>query len=150
MFCEARVNMKCVSKLYRSPAQARQAIDRLLAAGFPVEDTGLLCFEGGKPHATGGLDKVLGQRPFGSATLADTLHLSAEIADYYEFGIRSGGMLVNVCVAECDLDRARSVLRLSVGRPEKPGMQSPGFHQAGRMSATNPVDATMTGDFRKY
>lgn len=165
--------MNWVSKLYRNPAQARQVVDRLLLAGFKAEyisvlgaeeesvkealepiagsnTDGVECSKGGRFHAAGGLGKMLSGHSSLSPSLAEVLRVSAELSDYYEFGISSGGVLVAINAAGPELDKARAILRQRDGKPEKAGVQSPGFREAGRMSGTNPVDATMTGDFRKY
>jgi hypothetical protein len=65
-----------------------------------------------------------------------------------------GGILISVQTDEARIPQAREVLRnASVeATPAIEGMwaSSPAFPAAERMSATDPIDAKMTGDFRKY
>lgn len=78
--------------------------------------------------------------------------LSDEALDYYELGLALGGKLVKVVTD--DREGAQSILRQAGSKAGVEQMDmwssSPGFVEEERMSATNPIDAPMSGDFRMY
>jgi len=159
---------KVVAKLFREPEEARKAIKDLLAAGYSEREIGVLACgrrkdeleanikpaaDVGQLTAMGVAAKISSASDNLKGALAELWGVSGETVDYYQFGISSGGIVVSVHVEEARAAKARQVLRQATKSPrEKLSMQvkSPGFLAASRMSVTNPVDALMSGDFRKY
>jgi len=149
---------KPVVRLFRDPGLACQAVQELLAQGFSPQEIGIL----GKPQDSQEVCKLAGQQPssvelggLGVLTATGPLvqdpkkALAADTWGYYEMGLRLGGVLVSVHPQGKDGSRARQVL----GRAEvvRRGETAKGaFSKANRMTATDPVDARMTGDFRRY
>ncbi|MEW6033679.1 MAG: hypothetical protein AB1603_02355 [Chloroflexota bacterium] len=163
---------KAVSRVYRTPSDAHQAVKHLQSAGYKAHDIGVLArleetarsVLGGKEEkvtfsgldlVVGGclvpvLSKLAGGESKLSGALVEALGLEAEAAEYYEFVLGAGDVLLSVQAPESNVSEVEGILGKADARPERAGMASPGFYKASRMSATNPVDATMTGDFRKY
>jgi hypothetical protein len=126
-----------VVKLFKDPVVATKATEELKSKGYKAEEIGILVRDGDKAKQLGTkVTKEIG------AALAK-LDVPEDTAAYYEFSAAMGGILISV-----------QVLRnASVGAtPTIEGMwaSSPAFPAAERMSATDPIDAKMTGDFRKY
>jgi len=123
-----------IAKLFREPNDADQAINELKAKGYDVE------------VIRSGADLV-------EIALAES-GLSEEALSYYRLGLTLGGMVVRVSTDESKADEARNILRVTGVRPlterAPQWANSPGFAAASKMSATNPIDAPMSGDFRKY
>ncbi len=118
-----------VVKLFRMPDEAQKALSELKKKGYKAED-----ISGASPE-----------------TLADTWGLDNETIKYYQFGLALGGILAGVQTDETKTADVRKILRSSESSPEREqAASSPAFKQANRMSATNPIDAPMSGDFRKY
>jgi len=164
---------KTIVKLFRDPKIAEKAIGDLIKHGFLATEIGtisqkgkadylhLLFKETAREHtslpetgdvvATGPLAAVVRQADPGAA-LIETLNITPEAYDYYRFGILSGGILISVHDSEQRLKKAASVLRSAIPKPimMETGAKSPGFATADRMNATNPIDAPLSGDFRKY
>lgn len=82
--------------------------------------------------------------------LKEALGVSPETAEYFSFGLGASGVLVVVETDEAKAGEAKALLGHRAPERKPVGAASPGFDKASRMSSTNPVDATMTGDFRKY
>ncbi|MBI2957343.1 MAG: hypothetical protein HYY32_00730 [Chloroflexi bacterium] len=165
---------KLVSRLYRDPADAKQAVEHLVASGYKAHDIGILARTedmarqvlGGKvgnisfhtvaEHLVAAgclipaLTRLPGQASKFSETLKEALGVGQEVGEYYEFGLGANGVLVVVQTEEAKAGEVRAILGQSASAAKVAGNSSPGFVKAGRMSSTNPVDATMTGDFRKY
>lgn len=165
---------KSIAKLFRDPESALQAVTELLAHDYKKEEIGLLMRlkdgrrllsllgEGataqlslpqvGEVTALGALARTLSQEPEASQALAKVINTSPESYGYYEFGLRMGGVLVTVHGEEAHLGKALRLLRSSVRRELAIGRKSanPGFNTASRMTTTDPLDAKMTGDFRRY
>lgn len=80
--------------------------------------------------------------------------LSQEALDYYELGLSLGGKVVKVTADDKKAGEVQYILREAGAKEGVEQMDmwstSPGFVGESRMSATNPIDETMTGDFRKY
>lgn len=79
---------------------------------------------------------------------------SKQALDYYKMGLAIGGKVVKASADESKLGEVNQVLLATghdrlVHRPAQ-WATSPGFASAVKMSATNPIDAKMTGDFRVY
>lgn len=123
--------MAIVSKLFRKPEDAEKAAADLKGMGGNVS-----VIEKGSEGELG------------------SLGLSEQTADYYKYGLAIGGKVVKVDVDDAKADEANKLL-LATGfdeLTERPAQwaTSPSFVQAEKMSATNPMDAEMTGDFRVY
>lgn len=165
---------KLVSRLYRDPADAKQAIQHLIASDFKGHDIGLLARTeemaksvlGDKVgkisfHVVGehlvaagclipALTKAPGHASKVTEVLKEALGVTQETAEYFDFGLGVNGVLVVVQTAETKVGEVRAILGQSASAPKPVGIASPGFNKAPRMASTNRVDATMTGDFRKY
>ncbi len=162
---------KLVYRLFRDPSDAKQAVEHLLSSGYSAQDIGVMAPSEAKAKSVLGqarvpvhpVDNVVAagclvpaltktQGPAGtlSARLKEVLGVGTDIADYFSFGLGTSGVLVVVSTEEARAAEARAILGQPVPVRKPVGVASPGFEKAGRMSATNPVDATMTGDFRKY
>ena len=137
-----------VVKLFKDPVVAAKATEELKSKGYKAEEIGILVRDGDKAKQLGA--KVT--KEIGAALTK--LDVPEDTAAYYEFSASMGGILISVQTDEARIPQAREVLRnASVGAtPEREGMwaSSPAFPVAERMSATDPIDARMTGDFRKY
>ncbi len=165
---------KAIIKLYRDPKNAEKAVNDLIKQGFGAKEIGILMrqveeahllhsvFKGtasahanlpeiGATIGTGPLATALQQANPGAA-LTEALGITTEAYEYYCFGILVGGILVSVSDSEERLAKAQAVLRAALPKSQvvETGARSPGFAVADRMNATNPVDAPMSGDFRKY
>ena len=134
------------SKLFREPGEAKEAIKELKAKGYTAEEIVIVA----SPNSS----KLLGK---GIKSIADAGKLAeigvpVETIDYYKYAVSSGSVIVNVKADEKRAAQAREVLRtVPVCSCEESSCQtSPGFQFAGRMSSTNPIDAPMSGDFRRY
>lgn len=167
---------KVVIKLFREPEEAKQAVSELRAKGYRVEEVGLLMSEKrgaeelapdiapvtksislpgvGPVTAMGAMAAAItatGTDP--GAALVELGGVSEEIANYYQLGISLGGIVVSVHTEEAHTAEARELLRaVATSRSGRNPMwsNSPGFAAASRMSGTNPIDAPMSGDFRRY
>jgi len=165
---------KAVAKLFRDPKNAEKAIKDLKTHGFDVKEIGILMRQGEEAHllhsvakgmasaqaslpeigttiGTGPLAAALKQADPGAA-LTEALGITPEAYEYFRFGILVGGILVSIHDSEERLVEAQAILRAVVPKPQvvETGAKSPGFAVADRMNATNPMDAPMSGDFRKY
>ncbi len=80
--------------------------------------------------------------------------LPEETLDYYELGLSLGGKVIKITTDDEKASEAHAILRQAGAKEGVEQMDmwstSPGFVEESRMSATNPIDETMTGDFRKY
>ncbi len=137
-----------VVKLFRDPLVAARAAEELKSKGLKAEEIGILVRDGEKAKKLG--TKVT--KEIGAALTK--LDLPEDTVRYYEFGASVGGVLISVQTDEARLPQAREVLRMAdLGAASARGemwASSPAFPTAGRMTATDPIDAKMTGDFRKY
>jgi hypothetical protein len=137
-----------VVKLFRDPLSAAKATEELKSKGFKAEEIGILVsdVEKAKKLGTKATDKI--------GTALTKLDLPEDTIRYYEFGASVGGVLISVEADESRLSKAQEILREAAIKdaPKKGEMwaSSPAFPAAGRMTATDPIDAKMTGDFRKY
>lgn len=160
---------KAAVKLFKDPQNAEKAARELKSKGFSAKEIGILVRDKGKAakfartkastevmlpevgaaFALGPLAEA-GKK----ATLASLLDLPEETIRYYEFGISVGGILISVHTDEARLPQAQQILRaadvlVAAARGEM-WATSPGFAAAGRMTESDPIDAKMTGDFRRY
>ena len=159
---------KVQTKLFRRPEDAKKAISELKAKGFKVEEIGIITSGKGKKAIGDGIQPVA---DIGSVTamghaasiskagsdlgkvLAEFWGVSEETVSYYQHGISLGGIVVSIHADEAHAAKAHEVLRAAAAHPRKKApLQeiSPGFLKASRMSSTNPIDAPMSGDFRRY
>jgi len=160
---------KVVTKLFREPDRAEKALNELKAKGYQAKEIGVVASQdkavasGVSPVANSSLADagavVLAGAVAGVAkekdpvaALAALWGISEETLNYYKIGVFLGGVVVSVHAEEKKAEKARELLRAVEAEGERclVWTPSPGFLQAERMSATNPVDAKMTGDFRKY
>jgi len=166
---------KVACRVFRDPRNAEAAVRELEAKGFRGEEIGVVARdkelvaklagqraavelqhpEMDKVTAAGPLVEVLaqaGQDGGLAAAMAQALEVSEERYNYFEFGISVGQVLVSIHTSDQRLAEARHILGAAEAAPEAVPTKesSPGFVQAERMSATNPMDALMSGDFRKY
>ena len=140
---------KAIVKLFRDPALAAKAADELKSQGFKAEEIGLLVS-----------DEAIANK-LGTKTTADIGKALSQVEDmpeeaikYYEQSASLGGILISGKGDEASLDKAQGIMR-QVDFADAPNRfemwsSSPAFPAAGRMSATDPLDAKMSGDFRKY
>jgi len=139
---------KAAVRLFRNPIAAAKAAEELKAQGFKAEEIGIMVHDGEKA-------KKLGTKVTKEIGVALTkLGLPEDTVRYYEFGASVGGVLISVQTDETRLAQAQQILRGTdlAEAPKKADMwaSSPAFPAAGRMAATDPIDAKMTGDFRQY
>ena len=124
---------KVIAKLFREPEDVNQAVTDLRAKGYEV----------GVIDSGADLETALAESG-----------LTEEALSYYQLGLSLGGTVVKVSTDESKADEVDKALRATGAKPlTKRAPQwasSPGFTIASKMSATNPMDAQMSGDFRKY
>lgn len=124
---------KVLVKMFKRTEDINEAIIRLKAKGFKarlIEDSAGVGNE-----------------------LADA-GLSEQALGYYQIGVGIGGKIIKIKVEDSQADEVNELLS-SIGfkeLSERPAQwfNSPGFAKAEKMTSTNPIDAQMTGDFRKY
>ena len=139
---------KSAVKLFRNPACAAKAAEELKSQGFKAEEIGILASDDATAKKVGAkaTDDI-------AAALAGA-ELSEDAVAYLELGVSLGGVLINVNADEARLAQAREIMRIAdLGDdPKRFEMwsTSPAFPIAEKMSATDPLDAKMSGDFRKY
>jgi len=126
-------NVATVAKLFKRPEDADKALADLKGMGLSPAVV----------QKGADLDKEL----------ANT-GLPDQALDYYKIGVAVGGKIVKVDVDDAKVNEVNTLL-VSTGfdeLTERPAQwfTSPGFAKAPRMAATNPIDAKMSGDFRKY
>jgi hypothetical protein len=165
---------KLVSRLYRDPADASAAVHHLISSGYKSNDVGVIARSERTARSVLGekvdktvvhaVDEILvatgfvapaltngmGQTGGLAAALAQVLGVRDEAAEYFEFGLGLDGVVVVVQTEESKVTEVHAILGESAANPRPVGVSGSGFEKSARMSATNPVDATMTGDFRKY
>lgn len=163
---------KIVAKLFRDPRNATQALSELKKKGFKEEEISFLArpnghtghkvsFPGtGEMVVHGPIQAAITEaeakpeKPALATTLGLILGLPEDAAGYFAFGVSMGAILVTVnATDEKGEAAAQDILRASSPSTHvamETVDHSPGFKTAGRMNATDPVDAPMSGDFRKY
>ena len=165
-----------VAKLYREPNDAIMAINELQGKGCKADEIGILLRDStdaknvvaavkganvsnitlpqsGSSIAAGPVAKSLsGAGEDITEAISQTLEINEDASKYYQFGISVNGVVVSVHTDEARSNEARQILRKIEAPIEKDATAAnhPGFGKASRMSATDPVDAAMSGDFRKY
>jgi len=159
---------KVQTKLFRRPEDAKKAISELKAKGFKAEEIGIVTSVTGKKELDDNIKPVADVGPvtaMGHATslsksgnelakaLAEFWSVPEDTVNYYQRAISLGGIVVSVHADDAHAEKAHEVLRAAAAHPRKkmPLQEiSPGFLKASRMSSTNPIDAPMSGDFRRY
>ena len=152
---------KAIVKLFRDPGHAVKAVADLLAKGFKAEEVGILAKAeaslevarnmGKDPsrRQLAGVGEVMALGPLAQDEEAPlkALELPQDVLGYYEMGLKLGGVLLSVHSQKKEGEARRLLLRAEVPLGEKAGG---GFPRAERMTASDPIDAKMTGDFRRY
>jgi len=167
---------KAVAKLFRELQQAEKLINDLKAKGYEAGEVGILIQEKGDgetlapdiaPVAKGisfpGVGAVIAKGAVAAAitggsepraALIELWDIPEETMSYYQSGLSLGGIVISVHAEGARLEEARQLLREAGVKPltERSTMWAscPPFNIASRMSETNPIDAPMTGDFRRY
>ncbi|MDP6509812.1 MAG: hypothetical protein QGH23_01185 [Dehalococcoidia bacterium] len=159
---------KAVVKLYRDLPRARKALQQLLSNGFAPEELGLVASPQelskitelqGVPTTQGTMSGVpvavsgpMAREMKDGAVepaLLEYLGVAEDGLDYYQFGVLTGGVVIGVTGEEQKLEKARSAIRETETMASEKAV-TPGFIQANRMTESDPADAKMTGDFRRY
>ena len=140
---------KTIVKLFRNPASAAKAAEELKSQGFKADDIGLLVSDGATADKLGA--KATGDI---GAALAKIEGITEEAIQYYEQSASLGGILISVKGDEAGIEKAQGIMR-QIDFADTPHYfemwsSSPAFPVAEKMSATDPLDAKMSGDFRKY
>lgn len=137
---------KAVTKLFRDLGEAKTAIGELKAKGYKAEEVVVV--------ASAQRSKEIGGdvKPVSDPAKLAAMGVPEATVDYYGYVVPAGGIVVGVQADESRLAQAQEILRgvESCACGERSCDTSPGFDAAGRMSATNPLDATMSGDFRRF
>jgi hypothetical protein len=158
---------KVQTKLFRRPEDAKKAISELKAKGFKAEEIGIVTSGKGKkemgdvkPVADVGPVTAMGHAASLSQAGSDLAKALGEFwsvpedtVNYYQRAVSLGGIVVSVHADDAHAEKAHEVLRAAAAHARKkmPLQEiSPGFLKASRMSSTNPIDAPMSGDFRRY
>ena len=165
---------KVVVKLFGNAEQAARALSSLKEKGYKPEEIGVLVSAQtnatsltrdvslhnklvrldnmGTAVATGPLADLAKEKNV-DAALAKLWGVAEDTISYYVTGVAHGSVAVSVHAAEARLDEAKKILRAATADSDDSTTAyqgSPAFSLTPRMAATNPVDAKMTGDFRKY
>jgi len=137
---------KVAVKLFREPGEAKEAIGELKAKGFKKEEIVVLTSAERAKDLGGDI------KPVSDVGKLTEIGVPEETVNYYQFGITSGGIVVSVQADESRVAQAQELLRAVpiCSCEDRICGTSPGFQAASRMSATNPIDAPMSGDFRRY
>jgi hypothetical protein len=137
---------KVATKLFREPKEATIALDELKSKGFKADEIVVV--------ASAERSKDLGAdiKPVGDASKLAGMGVSEAAVSYYDYIISSGGIVVGVQADESRIAQAQEVLRgvTPCTCDDKTCDSSPGFMAASRMTSTNPMDASMSGEFRRY
>ena len=127
---------KTLAKLFRDQAELDTIMETLKSQGYKKDS----------------LVTIKGQVDI-AAALADCEPSEAAL-DYYKMGLTLGGTVLMVTADDAKVDALNVTLR-AVGTREMtdiplPWSTSPGFANCEKQSCTHPIDASMSGDFRKY
>lgn len=164
--------MAKVVKLFRSPQDADKALTLLKKSGIADSDVSVVLHQTeenkafvkkipglGAKGASTNVGEVLSTGPVSAAVkdnlaaaLSKELGISEEQSKYYEFVVGIGGIVVAVQTDDAKTPKVREILKQAetLAKPVINQTKSPGFAKASRMATTNPVDASMSGDFRRY
>ena len=158
---------KVQTKLFRRPEEAKKAIQELKAKGIKVEEIGIITGGKGKKEMGDSLKPAAdidSVTAMGHATslpksgdlvkaLGEFWGVPEDTVNYYQRAIALGGIVVSVHADDAQAQKAHEIMRAAAAHPRKkmPLQEiSPGFLKASRMSSTKPIDAPMSGDFRRY
>ncbi len=158
---------KVLTKLFRRPEDAQKAIHELKAKGINEREIGIVTSGKGKKemgHSLKPAEDIDSVTAMGHATslskvgdiskaLGEFWGVPEDTVSYYQRAIALGGIVVSVHADDVQAKEAHEVLRAATAHARKkmPLQEiSPGFLKASRMSCTNPIDAPMSGDFRRY
>jgi hypothetical protein len=134
------------TKLFREPREVSIAIDELKSKGYKADEIVVV--------ASADRSKDLGAdiKPVTDTAKLTEMGVPEATVNYYQYSILSGGIVVGVQADESRIAQAQELLRgvQPCTCDDKSCDTSPGFQAAGRMTATNPMDATMSGEFRRY
>ena len=133
------------TKLFREPGEAKEAVEALKAKGFKAEEIVVIAGSG----RAGSLSEL---KPASDTAKLTEMGVPEATINYYQYSLDAGGIVLAVQGDEARIGQAEEALRAvpvcSCG--DRICGVSPGFLKASRMSATNPLDAEMSGDFRRY
>ena len=137
---------KIATKLFRESSEASTAIDELKSKGFKPDEI-LVVASGERAKKLGGDVKAVPD-----ISKLKEMGVPEATLDYYQYILTAGGIVVGVQADESRVAQAQELLRgvEPCSCDEKTCDVSPGFIAASRMTATNPMDASMSGEFRRY
>ncbi len=137
---------KAATKLFRESGEAKTAIDELKAKGYKPEEIVVVASEERSKEIGGDV------KPISDPDKLAGMGVPEATVSYYKYVVSVGGIVVGVKGDEGRVAQAQELLRgvAPCTCDEKTSDVSPGFFAAGRMTATNPLDATMSGDFRRF
>ena len=137
---------KVATKLFREPKEAIEAVSVLKGKGY--KEDAIVVITSAERAKTLATDV----KPISDMGKLTEMGVPEDTVNYYQYPVEIGGILVVVHGDEGGVAQAQELLRGVVACPSEDRSHgtSPGFLQASRMSATNPLDAQMSGDFRRY
>lgn len=137
---------KVATKLFREPKEAIEAVSVLKGKGY--KEDAIVVITSAERAKTLATDV----KPISDMGKLTEMGVPEDTVNYYQYPVEIGGILVAVQGDEGGVAQAQELLRGVVACPSEDRSHgtSPGFLQASRMSATNPLDAQMSGDFRRY
>ena len=137
---------KVATKLFREPKEAIEAVSVLKGKGY--KEDAIVVITSAERAKTLATDV----KPISDMGKLTEMGVPEDTVNYYQYPVEIGGILVVVQGDEGGVALAQELLRGVVACPSEDRSHgtSPGFLQASRMSATNPLDAQMSGDFRRY
>ncbi|MGB2856087.1 MAG: hypothetical protein WBC61_05520 [Dehalococcoidia bacterium] len=137
---------KVATKLFREPKEAIEAVSVLKGKGY--KEDAIVVITSAERAKTLATDV----KPISDMGKLTEMGVPEDTVNYYQYPVEIGGILVVVQGDEGGVAQAQELLRGVVACPSEDRSHgtSPGFLQASRMSATNPMDAPMSGDFRRY
>ena len=137
---------KVAIKLFREPEEAIEAVGVLKGKGY--KDEAIVVITSAERAKTLATDV----KPISDMGKLTELGVTEDAASYYQYPVEIGGIVVAVQGDEGSVAKAQELLRgvVACSVEDRSHGTSPGFIQATRMSATNPMDAPMSGDFRRY
>lgn len=137
---------RVATKLFREPEEAKKAIDELKANGYKADEVLVV--------ASAERSKKLGSDFKTESDVGKLAEIGVPEAtvNYFKHGVAAGGVVVGVQADEARVAQAQQLLRTVpvCSCDSRICGTSPGFQHASRMTATNPIDAPMSGDFRRY
>lgn len=137
---------KVATKLFREPKEAIEAVSVLKGKGY--KEDAIVVITSAERAKTLATDV----KPISDMGKLTEMGVPEDTVNYYQYPVEIGGILVVVQGDEGGVAQAQELLRgvVACSSEDSSHGTSPGFLQASRMSATNPLDAQMSGDFRRY